>query len=209
MVGRARFLGSAAASAAAVLAAPVAAAEPQMRRWDEQRWVLDRTIEAVGMDWDQNRSNQISGACGVESLGDIATIRARIKKLDDFTPAFEAAGRRRLGIAQTAEAAGNPVTARENYFLAAYYLAEAQWPIHEVDAQIMALNRDKRAAYAAYAKYADHHVEYVEIPFGGKTLPAVWHLPPGYASGRIPAVVSVTGMHRNPTRKKISTDMLL
>jgi dipeptidyl aminopeptidase/acylaminoacyl peptidase len=43
-------------------------------------------------------------------------------------------------------------------------------------------------------KLADHHVEEVWIPFGGKALPAWFHLPVGYVGGRIPIVVTIPGM---------------
>jgi dipeptidyl aminopeptidase/acylaminoacyl peptidase len=42
---------------------------------------------------------------------------------------------------------------------------------------------------------ADHHVEWAEIPYRGKTLPALFHLPPGFARGsKLPVVVLVPGM---------------
>jgi dipeptidyl aminopeptidase/acylaminoacyl peptidase len=44
-------------------------------------------------------------------------------------------------------------------------------------------------------EFADHHVEWAEIPYRGRTLPAVLHLPPGYQSGtKVPVVVIVPGM---------------
>jgi dipeptidyl aminopeptidase/acylaminoacyl peptidase len=44
-------------------------------------------------------------------------------------------------------------------------------------------------------KLADHKIEWVEIPYRGKTLPAVFHLPPGYQAGqKLPVIVAVPGM---------------
>ena len=39
---------------------------PLTRRWTEQRWLLDNTIRAVGMDWDQPRSTYLAAPCGPE-----------------------------------------------------------------------------------------------------------------------------------------------
>ena len=60
------------------------------------------------------------------------------------------------------------------------------------------------ASATAYAKLADHRVEPVWIPFKGQALPAWLHLPPGYKSGRLPAVVTIPGMD---SFKEISVSM--
>jgi len=79
--------------------------------------------------------------------------------------------------------------------MAAVHWGAAQWPIDEANAQNLAYNARKRECYGAYAKLADHRVEEAWIPMpGGKRLPAWFHLPPGYSSGRVPAVIAVPGM---------------
>jgi len=45
---------------------------PVTRRFTEQRWLLDNTIRAVGMDWDQPRSIYLSAPCGPEANADFA-----------------------------------------------------------------------------------------------------------------------------------------
>jgi len=167
---------------------------PTTRRFTEQRWLLDRTIQAVGMDWDQARSAYLSAPCGPEATADFAALRLRIQKLADASPAFEATARRREAKARAAEAADQPVTARDNYFMAAVHWGAAQWPIDEVDERNLFLNARKRECYTDYAKLADHRVEAAWIPFQGKALPAWLHLPPGYAGARVPAVISLPGM---------------
>ena len=167
---------------------------PRSRRWIEQRWLIDNVIKANGIDWDQPRSVYLSAPCGVEASADFAAIRARVQKFADASPAFEATAKRREAKAREAEAAGEPVTARENYFMAAVHWAAAQWPIDENNAENLAYNEKKRACYTSYAALADHRIETVWIPFRGKALPAWLHLPPGYSGGRIPAVVSIPGM---------------
>jgi dienelactone hydrolase len=168
---------------------------PMTRRFAEQRWLLDNTIRSVGMDWDQPRSIYLSNPCGPEANADFAQIRARITKLADASPAFEAVARRREAKAQAAEKDGRLVTARESYFMAAIHWAAAQWPIDENTEQNRSYNRRKRECYTKYAGLADHHVEAAWIPLpGGQSLPAWFHLPPGYRGDRVPVVISLPGM---------------
>src|SRR5690349_5598465 len=68
---------------------------PTMRRWTEQRWVLDNVIRANGIDWDQARLPGLAASLGPEATADIAAIRQRVQKFADITPAFEAPARRR------------------------------------------------------------------------------------------------------------------
>src|SRR5438093_10017275 len=155
----------------------------------EQRWLLDNTIRAVGMDWDQPRSIYLSAPCGVEASADFAGLRQRIIKLADASPAFEAVARRRESKALAAEQGQSLVTARENYFMAAVHWAAAQWPIDENNDLNRFYHGRKRECYTKYAQLADHRVEAAWIPLpGGASLPAWFHLPPGYTGGRIPAV---------------------
>ena len=167
---------------------------PRTRRFTEQRWMLDRTIQAVGMDWDQARSAYLSAPCGPEANADFAALRQRIQKLADASPAFEATARRREAKARAAEEVEQLVTARDNYFMAAVHWGAAQWPIDEADERNLFLNARKRDCYTHYAKLADHKVEAAWIPFQGKALPAWLHLPPGYQGGRLPVVISLPGM---------------
>src|SRR5437660_11666093 len=93
--------------------------EPHVRRFEEQRWLLDNVIRANGIDWDQPRSLYLNGPCGSEANADFAGIRERVKKMADIGPAFEAGARRREAKAKAAEQAGHKVTARAHYVKAA------------------------------------------------------------------------------------------
>jgi dienelactone hydrolase len=168
--------------------------EPQVRRFNAQRWLLDNIIRANGIDWDQPRSLYLNGPCGIEANADFAGIRERVKKMADIGPAFAAVARRREAKAKAAHAAGHLVTARDNYFMAAIHWGAAQWPYDENDETNIAFNEKKRECYDAYASLADHRVEAVWIPFRGKAIPAWFHLPPGYQGGRVPVVISIPGM---------------
>ena len=168
--------------------------EPHMKRFEDQRWVLDNIVRTNGIDWDQPRSIYLSAPMGPEAAADFAAIRQRVKKFADCSPAFEWAARRREAKAEAAERAGEAVTARDNYFMAAIHWGAAQWPIDRNDARNLWLNARKRECYRAYARRADRRVEEAWIPLGDRKLPAWLHLPPGYAGGRLPAVVSIPGM---------------
>ncbi len=168
--------------------------EPHVRRFEEQRWLLDNIIRANGIDWDQPRSLYLSGPCGNEANADFAGIRERVKKMADIGPAFEAVARRREAKAKAAEEADHKVTARDNYFMAAVHWGAAQWPYDQNDETNIAYNNKKRECYAKYAALADHHVEAVWVPFKDKAIPAWLHLPPNYKGGRIPVVIAIPGM---------------
>ena len=165
-----------------------------MRRFDEQRWLIDNIIRANGIDWDQPRSLYIHAPCGIEANADFAGIRERVKKMADIGPAFAAVARRREAKANAAAQADRKVTARDNFFMAAVHWGAAQWPYDENDETNIAYNNKKRECYAKYAALADHHVEAVSVPFKGKAIPAWLHLPPGYTGGKLPVVIAIPGM---------------
>ena len=167
---------------------------PQVRRFDEQRWLIDNIIRANGIDWDQPRSLYIHLPCGIEANADFAGIRERVKKMADIGPAFAAVARRREAKANAAALADHKITARDNFFMAAVHWGAAQWPYDENDETNVAYNNKKRECYAKYAALADHHVESVWVPFKDKAIPAWLHLPPGYSSGKLPVVIAIPGM---------------
>jgi dienelactone hydrolase len=168
--------------------------EPRVRRWQEQRWLIDSIIKANGVDWDQPRTKYLNFPCGMEASADFALIHQRIQKYADISPAFAATAKRREAKAKEAEEQGWTVTARDNYFMAAVHWGAAQWPYHDNDDENIALNERKRACYQSYARLAEHRVEAVWIPFGGKHLPGWFHLPPGFSGGKVPVVVEIPGM---------------
>jgi dienelactone hydrolase len=187
-------LGATAAVAGHTSAFAEADGAAMTKRFSQQRWALDNVIKANGIDWDQPRSIYLSSPCGVEAGADFAGIRARVQKMADIGPAFEGVAKRREATAKAAEAAGNPVTARDNWFMAAILYGAAEWPYDDSGRKHIDLHQKKRDCYAAYAKLADHKIEAVSIPFNGKSLPGWFHLPPGYTSGKLPVVISIPGM---------------
>src|SRR5215813_538083 len=193
-----RSVAMAGAGAALAVSHRIACAEAEVaattKRFSQQRWALDNIIRANGIDWDQPRSIYLSAPCGVEANADFAAIRARVQKMADIGPAFESTAKRREAKARAAEADGNMVTARDNWFMAAIHYSAAEWPYDDSGRKHVELHQKKRECYANYARLADRKVEAVSIPFKGKAIPGWFHLPPGYAGGRIPAVISIPGM---------------
>jgi dienelactone hydrolase len=170
---------------------------PTTRRFVEQRWALDNIIRANGIDWDQPRSIYLSSPCGVEANADFAAIRSSVQKLADIGPAFESTARRREAKARAAENEGNAITARDNWYMAAIHYGAAEWPYDDSGKkhiELHELHQKKRECFANYARLADHKIEAVSIPFKGKSIPAWFHLPPGYSAGKVPVVIAIPGM---------------
>jgi dienelactone hydrolase len=164
------------------------------KRFAEQRWALDNIIRANGIDWDQPRSIYLSAPCGVEANADFAAIRTRVQKMADIGPAFESTAKRREAKARGAEADGNLITARDNWYMAAIHYGAAEWPYDDSGKSHIELHKKKRDCYAHYTRLADHKIEAVTIPFKGKSIPAWFHLPPGYNGGKVPVVIVIPGM---------------
>ena len=186
--------------AAASLATPAFAqsfphGEPKMKRFDDQRWVLDNIIQANGIDWDQGHIGVILRACGLGVQADMNTVRQRVKKYADIVPSFEALARRREAIAQEHEKNEELIPARDAYYAASVYWGTAMWGVEEHGERLRNSNTRKRETFTKYMALADHKIEWVEIPYRGKSLPAIFHLPPRHQPGqKVPVIVAVPGM---------------
>ena len=168
---------------------------PVVKRFDEQRWVLDNVIQANGVDWDQSHTGVVIGSGGPSTIPEMAELKKRVRRLVDIAPAFEALAKKREAQAIDAEQSGNREAAREHYYLAANYWASAMWTIDEINAQIKMQNDKMLENFKKYMALADHHIEWIELPYRGKTLPAILHLPPNYQAGsKVPVIVAVSGM---------------
>ncbi|HLI88267.1 MAG TPA: alpha/beta hydrolase [Ktedonobacteraceae bacterium] len=170
------------------------ATERRMKRWQEQRWILDNIIKTVGIEWDQGRIGYTLGPCGPEATADFMGVRARVQKFNDISREFKRAAVRREAIARRFEEEGRTISARESYFIAALLYGSAQWPIFENSPENVALNQKKIACYQQYTRYADHEVRRVEIPFGDQSLPGYLHFPVARPQGPLPCVLAIDGM---------------
>ena len=171
-----------------------AAVERRMKRWQEQRWILDNIIKTLGIDWEPNRIGYVLGPCGPEATADFMGVRNRVQKFNDISREFGRAAARRETIARRFEEEGRTVAARESFFIASLLYASAQWPIFENSPETIAFNGKKVECYLKYAQYADHEIRRVEIPFGDNSLPGYLHLPKNRPEGRLPCLLSIPGM---------------
>ncbi len=167
----------------------------RMKRWQEQRWILDAVIRTVGIEWDQGRVGYMSAPVAPQGVPEFRAAAARIKRVGDFVREFAGAARRREAKAEAFETNGRLIAARESYLTASLLWASARWPIFEVNAELEHLEERMNACYAKYAELAPRPVQIVRIPFEGKELPAYLHLPHEPAPGeKFPCVVNIPGM---------------
>ena len=166
-------------------------------RFADQRWLLDLIIELSGPNWDQGRLGYYAAPCSPDHRAPILALQSKIKKLDDFSREcvkvarfFELRGKKQV-------ADGHDRSAADDLFAAAIMYGAAQWPFFERTKLFSALDSKKVECFSAYALRADHHVEAVEVPFQGRSVPGWLHLPPGQVAGSpasSPCIVQVSGM---------------
>jgi pimeloyl-ACP methyl ester carboxylesterase len=170
--------------------------EQKVKRWNDQRWIVDSVIQAIGMEWDQPRLAYTLFPCGPDGTGDFRTVGMRVRKFADMHREFAAAARRREMKAEGFEKEGRLVSARESYFIASLLWSAARWPIFENNEKSIHYNTRTVACYDKFAALAPHPVERIETPFGkGQSLPGYLHLPRAPKPGeKFPCVISVDGM---------------
>ena len=170
--------------------------ERKMKRWREQRWILDQVIQTRGIDWDQGRTGKIIRNCGPGVEKDLAEICSRIKKFADIPREFSQAATRREEQARAAEAAGKLTEAREHYYVAACFYTNAMWAIYEDgNPQRMHWQERKRATYDKFIQYAGRPIERVELAYQSKKIHALLHLPPKRKAGeKVPCILYIPGM---------------
>lgn len=163
-------------------------------RFSEQRWVLDAIIRLMGVEWDQGRLGYTAAACGHDSQGDFIGLRPLIKNYNDISREFMKAARRRELRALNELRQGHPATARESFFTASLLYGMAQWPICGNTPLNLELDKKKTTCFLEFIKLAGRRIERVELSLGAQQVPAYLHFPPGYSGGKVPCVVTVSGM---------------
>jgi dienelactone hydrolase len=168
----------------------------KVRRWREQRWILDQVIQTRGIDWDQGRSGKILRNCGPGVQSDLQEVCRRIQKFVDIPREFARAAGRREEQGRAAESAGHRPEAREHYYIAACFYTNAMWAIYEDgNPQRMQWQQRKRACYDKFIEYAGRIIERVELRYDGKKIQALLHLPPGRKPGeKVPCIMYIPGM---------------
>jgi fermentation-respiration switch protein FrsA (DUF1100 family) len=170
--------------------------ERKVRRWREQRWILDQVIQTRGIDWDQGRTGKIVRNCGPGVEPDLTEICGRIQKFVDIPREFSRGAERRREQGRSAEAAGKLSEARDHYYIAACFYTNAMWAIFEDrNPRRIEWQQKKRACYDKFIAYAGRPIERVELPYDGKTIQAVLHLPPRRKAGeKVPCIMYIPGM---------------
>lgn len=170
--------------------------ERKMRRWREQRWILDQVIQTRGIDWDQGRTGKILRNCGPGVQGDLQEVCRRIQKFVDIPREFSRAAARREEQGRAEERAGHLLEARDHYYIAACFYTNAMWAIYEDgNPQRVEWQERKRACYDKFIQYAGRPIERAELSFEGKKVQAILHLPPSMKSGeKVPCVMYIPGM---------------
>src|SRR5215468_220274 len=129
--------------------------ERKIKRWREQRWLLDQVIQTRGIDWDQGRTGKILRNCGPGVQSDLQEVCRRIQKFVDISREFSRAAARREAQAGEAEAAGHFTEAREHYYVAACFYTIAASAIYEDSKpQRSEWQEKKRACYDKFIRYA-------------------------------------------------------
>jgi dienelactone hydrolase len=170
--------------------------ERKVKRWREQRWILDQVIQTRGIDWDQGRTGKIIRNCGPTVEEPLAEVCSRIKKFVDISREFSQAAMRQEAQAHQAETAGKQREARDRYYIAACFYTNAMWAIYEDgNPQRIQWQEHKRACYDKFIQYAARPIERVELPYKDKKIQAILHLPPGRKTGeKVPCVMYIPGM---------------
>jgi dienelactone hydrolase len=169
--------------------------EQMVKRWKEQRWLMDSIIQAVGMEWDQPRLGYTMYPAGPDAVADFRTVGMRVKKFADMHREFAAAARRRELKAENFEKQGRLVSARESYFIAAMLYSAARWPIFENNPTSIDYNTRMVNCYDKFAAFMNRPIERIEVPFAGKVLPGYLHLPRDPKPGeKFPLVIGIDGM---------------
>jgi cephalosporin-C deacetylase-like acetyl esterase len=170
--------------------------EQMVKRWKEQRWLMDSIIQAVGVEWDQPRLGYTMYPAGPDAVADFRTVGMRVRKFADMHREFAAAARRRETKAENFEKKRRLVSARESYFIAAMLYSAARWPIFENNETSIDYNTRMVKCYDKFAAFMNRPIERIEIPFGrGKTLPGYLHLPREPKPGeKFPLVIGIDGM---------------
>ena len=170
--------------------------EEKVKRWKEQRWLIDSVIQTIGMEWDQPRLNYTMYPAGPDAIADFRAVGMRVRKFADMHREFAAAAQRREIKAQNFERDGRRVSARESYFIAALLYSAARWPIFETNAKSISYNERMISCYDRFAALMNRPIERVEVPFDdNKSLPGYLHLPRAPKPGeKFPCAIGIDGM---------------
>ena len=149
------------------------------RARDGQQWIYDYMMKTTGR--------------AIHFEMDGRQVPPQVKSIRMAAKYMAKNGEHAERLARKADGAGDTLNARALFRIASEHYREAQhFAIPPLGAKRWEYYaRGRQCAERAY-ELADNPVEVVEIPFEGKSIPAILHLCPGAAAG--PAVVFIPGM---------------
>jgi pimeloyl-ACP methyl ester carboxylesterase len=137
---------------------------------------------------------------GGADFGECMTTVGRVGNgsADDWHREWTATADRVLAIAEQSELRKHRVSAREAFFRAATYYHASYFPLYgsPVDPRLRKAFDSEQAAFRRAAALCDPAVEFVEIPFEGRSLPG-YFLHGGKAGERRPTIVHTNGYDSN------------
>jgi dienelactone hydrolase len=164
-----------------------------VRRWAEQRWLIDQSVRTSGVEVAPK-----AAAGGLDAMADFQAAVRRMRGFDDIDREFAAQARKRQAKAAAFEQDGRRNSAGESYFIAALLWSAAIWPLFEVTDTADAYEHQMNDCYDKHIACSDRPIARVEIPFAGKSLPAYLHLPHLPAPGeKFPCLIAIGGLDTN------------
>lgn len=157
-----------------------------------QKWVLDTLLGAFGMDVLHPESRPIFLQLGY-GMADIERVIQRWKGGDWTVKAFTSRAAEVERLARRSEDEGYRLTARDLYLRAALLYGRAQYAIFRDDPIKSGYHAKLVECFQQVMALNPTPIERVEIPFEGKTIYALLHLPAD-TRGRVPAALLVPGM---------------
>lgn len=170
--------------------------EKRMKRWAEQKWIIDKMIEAQRGPFSpvSTSPRMYTMPAAIDGELDLISVSLRVQRFADIPREFARIARKRETFAKKVEEEGHFITARDNYAAAACFYGDAQWAIFEDDnEECIAYNAKKIECYDKVIKYAPYPMERIEIPFEDKSLPGILHLPSNRPE-KVPCILSIDGM---------------
>ena len=161
-----------------------------------QRWIADRLYRLMGRSaffWDNPEEGLGVGVMRGANYFDLKEVNEKIKCVDEVPKENIRMAKRMEKLAKKEEGKGHPETALDYYYRAVLFYVNAAWGIFDSDdAELIWLTDRIHSDFDKVIQYNWYPMERVEIPFEGKSIPAILSLTP--SRKKAPTVIYVPGM---------------
>ena len=123
---------------------------------------------------------------------DLKRVESKTRNLRSMPKAWRWVAKQQEEMAREAEEKGHTETAAMLYHRAALYYGKAQLYFHEDSPKKKAMHDDVVRCYGKFMKSCEYPIERIELPFEGKKIYGILHLPKG--KGPFPTILLVPGM---------------